>query len=122
MIPDLNLKVLKPSQRKAVEYLISTAQSNFDVTRRHKIIWKAWKEIPPSQLKSATRKEKKFIFIRVEMKHKHSDIYHLVFFRRYQDCNETCLGSMTLEDSHLVTMPSWNIPTEANCESVNLAR
>ena len=119
---DLNIKALKPSQRKAVEYLISTAQSNFDVTRRHKIIWKAWKEIPPSQLKSATRKEKKFIFIRVEMKHKHSDIYHLVFFRRYQDCNETCLGSMTLEDSHLVTMPSWNIPTEANCESVNLAR
>ena len=47
------------------------------------------------KLKGATRKEKKFIYLRIELKYKHSDIFLLTMFRRYQDEREEILGSMT---------------------------
>ena len=117
MIPTLNLKAIPSRQRPHAKRLIESAKSNTDVCKRHRILWRAYAEIEPVKLKGATRKQKKFIYLRVELQHKHSDVFQLTMFRRYQDEREECLGSMTLTDCKLETDNLFKcpmIPTMSN--------
>ena len=117
----LNLHTLEKHEVEPVQNLIDSAHLHgCDMAKKYRI---KWRNSIRTQRKPAKKKIHKPVFFRIVLQYKQGAYFDLHLYKRVEHEAEYLVGKMTIkQDSPLVTMPSWNIPTVASSQSVKVAR
>ena len=128
----LNLHTLEKHEKEPVQNLIDSAYIHgCDMAKKYRI---KWRNSIRTQRRPTKKKIFKPVFFRIVLQHKHGSHFDLHLYQRVEYEAEYLVGKMTIKQdsdsakpdlfkcAYVPKMPTWNIPTVAISQSVNLAR